>query len=386
MIIGVPKEITKGEKKVSLIPDHIEALVKNGHSVIVEKNAGENARYIDSTYTNKGAQLEQDIQALVNKSEILVKVRTPIFNDQLQKHEIDQLKEGSILIGTFYPLSNREFVKRMAEKKITCFSLDLMPRITRAQSMDVLSSMSSIAGYKCVIIAANLLGKLFPMQMTAAGTIQPAKVFVIGAGVAGLQAIATARRLGAVVEGYDIRPAVKQEVESLGAKFVSVPLETKDAQDAQGYAKAQSEEFYKKQAELLAEYIKKVDVVITTALVPGKKAPLLLTEEMVKGMKPGSVIVDLAAEQGGNCAITEAGKEVVKHGVIIAGPVDITSSVPVHASQLYSKNITNFLLYIIKDNKIMFDSNDEIIKGTVVTHNGESVNEQVKKVLQQVTI
>jgi NAD(P) transhydrogenase subunit alpha len=285
------------------------------------------------------------------------------------------------VIGFLQPYTNAAAIQALAGRRVTAFAMELMPRITRAQSMDVLSAMSTVAGYKAVLIAAGRLTKFFPLLMTAAGTLSPARVFVLGAGVAGLQAIGTAKRLGAVVEAYDTRPVVKEQVESLGAKFVELGLETKDAQAATGYAKAQPEEFYRRQQQMMAKYVAAADVVIPTALVPGQRAPVLITAEMVQGMRPGSVIVDLAAEQGGNCALTEPGQEVVKHGVVIIGPINLPSTVPFHASQMYARTVTNYLAHLLKGGEIHLDLNDELTRGPLVTNRGEVVHDAVKAAL-----
>jgi len=285
------------------------------------------------------------------------------------------------LIGFLQPYTNRAGIEALAARKVTAFAMELMPRITRAQAMDALSAMSTVSGYKAVLLAANRLLKFFPLLMTAAGTVSPARVFIIGAGVAGLQAIGTAKRLGAVVEAYDTRPVVKEQVESLGAKFVELALETKDAEAKTGYAKEQSEEFYRRQREMMATCLAAADVVITTALIPGKRAPVLITEEMVQGMRPGSIIVDLAAEQGGNCALTEPGREVVKHGVLILGFLNLPSTVPFHASQMYARTVTSFLLHLLKDGRMQFDLNDELTRGPLVTHQGEIIHEAAKAII-----
>jgi H+-translocating NAD(P) transhydrogenase subunit alpha len=308
-------------------------------------------------------------------ADVVLKVQPPAAE------EIAKIKSGATLIGFVQPYTNAACVKSLAERKITVFAMELMPRITRAQSMDALSAMSTVAGYKAVLMAATRLPKFFPLLMTAAGTLTPARVFIVGAGVAGLQAIGTAKRLGAVVEAYDTRPVVKEQVESLGAKFVELGLETKDAQEKTGYAKAQTEEFYDQQRKMMLKYVAAADVVIPTALVPGKRAPVLITEEMVRGMRPGSIIVDLAAEQGGNCALTEMGQEVVKHGVVIMGPVNLPSTVPFHASQMYARTVTNYLLHLVKDGKIQLDLNDELTRGPLATHQGEILHEAVKATL-----
>jgi NAD(P) transhydrogenase subunit alpha len=291
------------------------------------------------------------------------------------------MREGTVLISFLQPYSNTSGIRLLADRKVTSFAMELMPRITRAQPMDALSAMSTVMGYKAVLLAAVRLPKFFPLLMTAAGTVTAARVFVIGAGVAGLQAIGTAKRLGAIVEAYDTRPVVKEQVESLGAKFVELPLETRDAQAATGYAKAQSEEFYQRQQQLMAKSVAAADVVITTALVPGQRAPVLLTEEMVKGMRPGSVVVDLAAEQGGNCALTEPGQDVVRHGVTISGPVNVPSMVPFHASQMYARTVTNYLMHLVKDGKPQLDLTDELTRGPLVTHQGEVVHDVAKATL-----
>ena len=335
----------------------------------MQSGAGESAGFLDAAYAGKGARLEAEV---FDKSDVFLKVQPPTTN------EVDRMNPGSILIGFLQPYTNTTTIKALAVRKITAFSMELMPRITRAQSMDALSAMSTIAGYKAVLIAASRLPKSFPLLMTAAGTITPARVFIIGAGVAGLQAIGTAKRLGAVVEAYDTRPAVKEQVESLGAKFAELGLAAKDAEDKSGYAKAQSEDFYQKQQEMMSKYVAAADVVIPTALVPGQRAPILITEEMVRGMRPGSVILDLAAEQGGNCALTEPGQEVVRHGVIIIGPLNLPSTVPFQASEMYSRTVTSYLLHLLKDGSPHLDLGDELTRGPLVTHQGEILHEMVK--------
>lgn len=349
-----------------------------GVPLFLESGAGKAAGFEDSDY-GAGVTAVSDSKSLYEKADLILKVQPPTLA------EAELLREGSTLVSFVYPLANLATVKRLAERGVVTFAMDLMPRISRAQSMDALSSQSTVSGYKAVLIAADSLPKLFPMLMTAAGTIAPARVLVVGAGVAGLQAIATARRLGAVVEAYDVRPAVKEQIESLGAKFVELPLDTADAQGTGGYAKAQSEEFYRKQQELLAERVRASDAVITTALVPGKKAPVLIPEDAVKGMKPGSVIVDIAAEQGGNCALTEAGKVVVKHGVFIHGPVNIPSMMPAQASQLYSRNVTTFLSAIMKNGNLNIDLKDELVHGALLTHEGKIVHGPTLEASQKVT-
>ncbi len=374
MIIGVPKEIVLREKRVSVIPEAISKFA--GAQVTVESGAGEGAGFTDTMYSSKGASIVLDAETLYSRSDIVLKVQPPT------KEEVGLLKEGSTLISFLYPLGNLETVSQLVGRKITSFAMDLMPRISRAQSMDALSSQATISGYKAVLLAADSLPKLFPMMMTAAGTISPAHVFVIGAGVAGLQAIAVAHRLGAVVEAYDVRPVVKEQIESLGAKFVQLPVSAQDAQTSGGYAKAQSEDFYRKQQDLLSEHTKSADVVITTALVPGQRAPTLVSEEAVKGMRAASVIVDLAAEQGGNCALTEPGKTVIKYGITIHGLLNLPSLMAPQASQLYSRNITTFLFAMLKEGKLNVDLNDELIRGPLVTQNGLVMHDQTKKALE----
>ena len=372
MIVSVPKEIVPGERRVALVPELVAKLTKAGVDVLVQPGAGAAAGFLDSSYQEQGARLDMEV---LDKADILLKVQPPV------SEEIGRLKEGVTLIGFLQPYTNTANIQKLAARKVTAFAMELMPRITRAQSMDTLSAMSTVAGYKAVLMAANRLPKFFPLLMTAAGTITAARVFILGAGVAGLQAIGTAKRLGAVVEAYDTRPVVKEQVESLGAKFVELDLETKDAQAKTGYAKAQSEEFYAQQRRMMLKYVAAADIVIPTALVPGQRAPVLITEEMVQGMRPGSVIVDLAAEQGGNCALTEPGQEVVKHGVVIMGPVNIASTVPFHASQMYARTVTNYLLHLLKEGKVQLDLSDELTRGPLVTHQGEILHEAVRATL-----
>ena len=373
IVVGIPKESAIGEKRVAIVPDAISKL--NGVNLVIEMGAGEASGFPDSAYSEKGAALAPDAQELYSKSDVIFKVQPP------KPDEVDLFKEGSVLISFLYPLANLESVRHLVSKKNTCFAMELIPRISRAQSMDALSSQANISGYKAVAIAADSLPKLFPMLMTAAGTIPPAKVFVMGAGVAGLQAIATAKRLGAVVEAYDVRPIVKEQIMSLGAKFVELPIEAKDAQTSSGYAKAQSDEFYRKQQALLADHARISDVIITTALVPGQRAPILVSEDAVKGMRPGSVIVDLAAEQGGNCALTEPGKTVVKYGVTIHGPLNVPSTLGPQASQLYSRNVASFFSAILKNGILNIDPKDDLIRGALVMNKGEVVHEATKNAL-----
>ncbi len=372
MIVSVPKETVLGERRVALVPELLPKLTKAGLEVIVQFDAGTAAGFPDSAYVEKSARLASDV---FDMADVVLKVQPPTAD------EIGKMREGSILIGFLQPYMNAEVIKALAARKATAFSMELMPRITRAQPMDALSAMSTVSGYKAVLIAASRLPKFFPLLMTAAGTVTPARVFIIGAGVAGLQAIGTAKRLGAVVEAYDTRPIVKEQVESLGAKFVDLSLETKDAQDQSGYAKAQSEEFYKRQQQMMLRCVSAADVVITTALVPGQRAPLLITEEMVQGMRPGSVIVDLASEQGGNCAVTEPGQEIVRHGVAIIGPTNLPSTMPFHASQMYARTVTSFLMHLLKEGRVQLDLNDELTRGPLVTHQGEIMYQAVKSTL-----
>lgn len=385
MRIAVAKEIEVCERRVALIPDVVAKLVKQGLEVWVEAGAGERAFLSDAAYEAVGATIIADPAKIWGEADVLLKVSPPQIRDD-GRSEVDLLKEGAVLISFLNPLGNPAIAQRLAERKITAMSMELIPRSTRAQSMDALSSQASIAGYKAVLIAAAALPKYFPMLTTAAGTIAPAKVFIMGAGVAGLQAIATARRMGSIVEAFDIRPAVKEEVQSLGAKFVEVKLD-EETTAAGGYAKEISEESKKRTQELVAQHVKNSDVVITTAQVPGRKAPLLVTEEMVKEMKPGSVIVDIAAEQGGNCACTEPGKDIIKHGVTIIGPINLPSSVPVHASQLYAKNVTSLLqLMVNKEKTLEINFADDIIEATCITHGGEIRNTRVKEALQTTAV
>jgi H+-translocating NAD(P) transhydrogenase subunit alpha len=376
MKIGIPKEISEGERRVAVVPKTIETLKKDGHEVFVETDAGKESFFSNREYEHAGATILPDTKSLYAEAEVILKIQP------LKKHEVEMMKAGSTYIGFLSATSRLDIIRHMKENNITSFAMECMPRIARSQSMDALSSMASIAGYCAVLMAAKHLGKLFPLMMTAAGTIPPAKVLVLGAGVSGLQAIATARRLGARVEAFDTRPAVKEQVESLGAQFVEMEL-VKDAETAGGYAKEASEEFLKKEREIIGNRISLNHVVITTAQVYGKKAPILITEEMVKMMKKGSVVVDLAAEQGGNCELTEAGKNIVKYDIIICGKVNLPSSLPIDASRMYSKNITNFFKHLYTTKADSFDFEDEITKSTCITHKGEILNEIVRKAFQK---
>lgn len=378
MIVAIPKEVQARERRVALTPDMVKRLAKEGFEIHVEAGAGEGAFFNDAHYEEAGAKIFTDRNILWNEADVALKVDPP--QEHEGTHEVELLREGAVLISFLRPFSNALVVERLADRKITAFSLELVPRISRAQSMDALSSQGGIAGYKSVILAAATLGKFFPMLTTAAGTMKPAKVFVIGAGVSGLQAIATARRLGAVVEAFDIRPSSKDEVRSLGAKFVEVQLE-EETQTAGGYAKEVSEEAKKREHEVITEHVQQSDVVITTAQVPGKRAPVLVTKAMVEGMPPGSVIVDLAAEQGGNCELTRADEQVIYQQVTIIGISNLPATMPVHASQMYAKNIATLLRHLVQDNELRLDFEDEIIDKACVTHAGVIRNERVKQEL-----
>jgi NAD(P) transhydrogenase subunit alpha len=376
MIIGVLKESYPGERRVALVPDSLSVCKRLGIELLLEQGAGDSSGYLDALYTAKGATVATRDDVLA-KADVIAQVRSFGSNPTAGEADLAKITKNMTVIGFCDPLGEAQAARRVAETGCAQLSMELMPRITRAQSMDALSSMATIAGYKAVLIAADTLPKMFPMMMTAAGTITPAHAFVIGAGVAGLQAIASAKRLGAVVRGYDVRPAVKEQVESLGASFVEMDLETGSSEDKGGYAKAMDEEFYRKQRELMTRVVAEVDVVITTAAIPGKKSPVLITADMVKGMAPGSVIVDLAAERGGNCELTRADETVVEHGVTIHGPTNLPATVPYHASQMYAKNMTNFLTHLVKDGVLKLDLEDEITRGTLVTHQGRVVHERV---------
>ena len=379
MIVGVPRESFPGERRVALVPAVIPNLAKAGMEVAIEAGAGAAAGYPDADYTAKGAKIIPERSELFRIADIVVQVLAYGSNDRTGKADLPLFHRDQVLMGFLRPLGSAEPIQDIASKGVTSFSVELMPRTTRAQSMDALSSMGTICGYKAVLLAADTLPRIFPMMTTAAGTITPARILVIGCGVAGLQAIATARRLGAVVSAYDLRPAAKEQVQSLGGRFVELPIEAKDAQDSRGYAKAQDEEFYRKQRELLGRVVAESDVVITTAVIPGKVAPVLVTKEMVAGMAPGSVIVDLAAERGGNCELTRPEEITVEHGVSIIGLVNVASTVPYHASQMYARNLTAFLLHLVKDGKLQINTQDEITRDTLVTRGGEIVNTRLRE-------
>ena len=373
MKVAIPRERALDERRVALVPDTAAKLIAAGLVVSVESGAGAGAYIPDAAYESSGVKVVKAVEALLKDADAVLKVQAPAAP------EVELLKSGSVLISFLQPATQVDIVKKLAKRGVTAFSLELLPRISRAQSMDALSSQASAAGYKAVLVAATRLGKFFPMMMTAAGTVAPARVLVMGAGVAGLQAIATARRLGAVVSAYDVRPAVKEEVQSLGATFIELSLESQQGEG--GYAREQSEEFLRKQRELIGEHVAKSDVVITTAAVPGRRAPLLVTGDMVKAMRPGSVVVDLAAETGGNVELTQVGKDVDVGGVTIIGTRNMPSTMPLHASQLFARNVMNLLLHLVKDGVITLDFQDQITKGSCVTHGGEIVNERAKQVV-----
>lgn len=383
MLIGVPKESYPGERRVALTPAVLPALIQSGLKILVQAGAGMEAGHADEDYKKAGAEIIESRHEIFSAPDIILQVLALNANPLAGLSDLALMRPHQALIAFLRPLGAQDNkITALANAKVTGFAVEMIPRITRAQSMDALSSMSTVVGYKAVLAAAEELPKMFPMLMTAAGTIKPARIFVIGAGIVGLQAIATARRLGAVVEAYDVRPAVKQEVESLGARFVEIPLETGEEEKAGGYAKAKDETFYRRQQELLTGVIAQSDVVITAAVVPGRKAPVLITEAMVEQMAAGSVIVDLAGEQGGNCVLSSAGENVVRHGITIMSPINIASTVPFHASQLYAKNLSNLLLYLVKDGQLRIERDDPIIKDILITYDGEVVNERLRDFLQ----
>jgi NAD(P) transhydrogenase subunit alpha len=378
MIIGVVKESWPGERRIALAPGVVAPLYKAGLTILVESGAGLEAGFVDDAFTEKGAQLASRPD-VVARADALLRVRIGPSGHATTDADLAALRPGQVVIAFLDPLTDLALVRQLAERQVSAFSMELMPRITRAQSMDALSSMATIAGYKAVLIAADALPRMFPMLMTAAGNVSAARAFVIGAGVAGLQAIATARKLGAIVQAYDVRAAAKEQIISLGGKVADVPLESADAQDKGGYARAQDESFYQRQREAMAKVVAASDVIVTTAAIPGRKAPVLITGDMVKGMQPGSVIVDLAAERGGNCELTRVDEVVRAHGVTILGPSNLPSTIPYHASQMYAKNITTFLKHLLtKENAFAFDLADEITRETLVTHKGEVTQERVK--------
>lgn len=379
MIVGVPKETFPGERRVSLAPIVVPILAKAGFQIVVESGAGVSAGYRDAEYAEKGARLASSRAEVFQSADVVVQVLCFGSNDVTGKDDLPLFRRGQTVIGFLRPFGSVEAVQQLAATGVTAFSVELMPRITRAQSMDALSSMATICGYKAVLLAADRLPRLFPMLTTAAGTITPARVFIIGAGVAGLQAISTARRLGAVASAYDLRPAAKEQVQSLGGRFIELPIEAKDAQDARGYARQQDETFFQRQRELLGNVVAQSDVVVTAAVVPGKKPPVLITRDMVERMAPGSVIVDVAAERGGNCELTKAGQRIIEHGVTIIGYINVASTVPYHASQMYARNLSAFLLHLGKEGLPKLNIEDEITRETLVTCDGEVVNARVRE-------
>jgi len=382
MNIGVVSESWPGERRVALVPMSAAVLVKAGHQVLVESNAGLSAGFTDEAYAEKGATIVPSRSEVTSRAEVLLRVKIGPAGFPSTQADLAAFRPGQSVIAFLDPLIDHALVRQLAERQVSVFSMELMPRITRAQSMDALSSMATIAGYKAVLLAAVTVPRMFPMLMTAAGNVSAARAFVIGVGVAGLQAIATAKRLGAQVQAYDVRPAAKEQIISLGAKVADVPLETADAQDAGGYAKAQDESFYQRQREAMAKVVAGSDIVITTAAIPGRKSPVLITADMVRGMQPGSAIIDLAAERGGNCELTRADEVVTERGVTVLGPTNLPSTVPYHASQMYAKNITTFLTHLVsKDGTMNWDLTDEITRETLVTHKGEVVHERVKNLV-----
>ena len=379
MIVGVPTECFPGERRVALVPSVIAALAKAGFEVVIQAGAGSGAGYLDAEYAAKGAKIVGERGEVFKSADIVAQVLCYGADDKAGATDLPLLRRGQFLAGFLRPLGSLDTVQALAATGASAFSIELMPRTTRAQSMDALSSMATICGYKAVLLAADTLPRLFPMMTTAAGTVTPARVLNIGAGVAGLQAIATARRLGAVASAYDLRPAAKEQVQSVGGRFVELPIVAQDAQESRGYAKQQDEAFYQRQKELLGNVVAESDVVITAAVVPGKKPPVLVTRDMVRKMAPGSVIVDLAAERGGNCEVTTASKTVVEHGVTVIGQINLASAVPYHASQMYARNISAFLMHLFANGRKEPDLQDEIARETLVTQAGEIVNARVRE-------
>ena len=381
MIVGIVKEAFPGERRVAVVPAVIPSLAKAGCQVVVEAGAGLEAGYLDAAYVEKGARLVPTRAEVFAAADAIFQVLCHGANDRTGRADLALLRRETVLIGFVRPLGAPQAVRKIAATGAITFAVELMPRITRAQSMDALSAMSTVAGYKAVLLAAATLPRMFPMLMTAAGTVTPARVLVVGAGVAGLQAIATARKLGGVVSGYDVRPAAREQVQSLGARFVELPLEAADAEDRRGYARAQDEGFYRRQRELMARVVAESDVVVTTAVVPGRTAPVLITRDMAAAMAPGSVIVDLAAERGGNCELTRANETIVAHGVTIVGAVNIAGTVPYHASQMYAKTVSAFFLHLTRGGTLQLDLDDEITRETLVTRGGEVVHPRVREAL-----
>ncbi|MFP6575024.1 MAG: Re/Si-specific NAD(P)(+) transhydrogenase subunit alpha [Pirellulaceae bacterium] len=381
MKVAVVKETFPGEDRVGLVPANVSRLMKAGLEILVETGAGTAACFDDAQYRDQGAQIVQDRRELA-AADAVIQIRSLGANPDQGRGDLDLFRSGQVVLGMCDPLGNPQAIAELAETGISLFALEMVPRITRAQSMDVLSSMATIAGYQAVLLSAVELPKMFPMMMTAAGTLSAARVFVIGAGVAGLQAIATARRLGAVVQAYDVRPACREQVESLGARFVELELETGDSEDKGGYAKALGDDFYQKQRALMADIVSGSDIVITTAAIPGKPSPLLITAEAVERMPAGGVIVDLAAERGGNCELSQADQRVVEHGVTILGPTNLPAEIPNHASQMFSNNVTAFLLHLTNEGKLALDLQDEIVQGTLAAHDGQVVNGRLREILE----
>ncbi|MCX6619809.1 MAG: Re/Si-specific NAD(P)(+) transhydrogenase subunit alpha [Acidobacteria bacterium] len=381
MTIGVVTETYPGERRVAIVPRAMEVLAKNNVSFLIQRGAGEASGFPDAEYEAKGARIAATREEVFQNAQLIAQVRSYGANPEAGSADLALLTSGQAVIGFAEPLTAGKEAAELAGRGVTLFSMELMPRITRAQSMDALSSMATIAGYKAVLIAADTLPRMFPMLMTAAGTIAPAKVFVLGAGVAGLQAIATARRLGAVVSAYDVRPAVKEQIESLGAKFMMMEVEAASAEDKGGYAREMGEEFYRRQRAFLTEIVRQQDVVITTAAVPGRKAPILITTEMVRQMAPGSVVVDIAAERGGNCEATRPGENVVENGVTVMGPLNLASTIPYHASQMYARNVVTFIKHLAPAGDLVVNRDDEITRETLVTYAGAVVHPRVRSLL-----
>ena len=382
MIIGIPSEIKAGEKRVAMSPANVQSLTDKSVKVLIQAGAGSAAGYPDAEYTGAGAQVTTDRAELFASADIILQVQSFGSNNENSESDLALLRKGQLVVGMMDPLASPQAAQAVADKGATAIALELVPRISRAQSMDVLSSMATLAGYKAVLMGASAAPRIFPMLMTAAGTLQPARVLIMGVGVAGLQACATAKRLGAVVEAYDVRPAAREQIISVGAKPVELDLDTGESEGAGGYAKEQGEDFLRRQRELMTEVVAQQDIIITTAAIPGAKSPILVTEDMVKAMKPGAVIVDLAAERGGNCDLTEQGKTVVAHDVTILGPENVPSDLAYHASQMLGKNMQTLLELIIdEDGNLNLDFNDEIVAGTVVAHQGEVPHPHMRKLL-----
>ena len=381
MKVAAPLETFPGEQRVALVPVVVSMLTDLGAEVLIERGAGSKAGFPDGDFEAEGALLIGDRSELFASADILVQVRPWTDEDEVGWRDLERMRSGQILISLMDPLGSPENAPLLADRGVTAFAMELLPRISRAQPMDILTSQATIAGYRAVVLAATTATRMFPMMMTPAGTITPSRVLVVGAGVAGLQAIATARRLGAVVQAYDVRPEVKEQVESLGARFLELSQEGDAAEGGSGYARAMDEEYYERQRELMTQAVSGSDVVITTAAVPGRQAPILVSEQMVHGMRPGSVIVDLAAETGGNCELTQPGEEVIVNGVVVLGPLNVPASIPYHASQMYARNVTAFLQTLIQDGAVHFAMNDAVIRDPLLTHEGEVTNPRVRDLL-----